>query len=102
MESDRIRLSWVSASEGQKYAKVATEFTEKIKSLGPAPTAEGNPEMLAKLRAIKTAASSDRMRALVGRQRKITEQENVYGEKTDLDKFMDIFDVGTMAATPIG
>ena len=34
LESDRLRLSWVSASEGQKYAKVATEFTEKIKELG--------------------------------------------------------------------
>jgi len=34
LEADRLRLSWVSASEGQKYAKVATEFTEKIKKLG--------------------------------------------------------------------
>jgi len=34
LESDRLRLSWVSASEGQKYAKVATEFTEKIRELG--------------------------------------------------------------------
>ena len=34
LESDRLRLSWISASEGQKYAKVATEFTEKIKGLG--------------------------------------------------------------------
>ena len=34
LESDRLRLSWVSASEGQKYAKVATEFTKKIKDLG--------------------------------------------------------------------
>ena len=34
LESDRLRLSWVSASEGQKYAKVATEFTEKIQKLG--------------------------------------------------------------------
>ena len=34
LESDRLRLSWVSASEGHKYAKVATEFTEKIKELG--------------------------------------------------------------------
>jgi F420-non-reducing hydrogenase iron-sulfur subunit len=34
LESDRLRLSWVSASEGQKYAKVATEFTKKIKELG--------------------------------------------------------------------
>jgi F420-non-reducing hydrogenase iron-sulfur subunit len=34
LESDRLRLSWVSASEGQKYAKVATDFTKKIKELG--------------------------------------------------------------------
>jgi F420-non-reducing hydrogenase iron-sulfur subunit len=34
LESDRLRLSWVSASEGQKYAKVATDFTKKVKELG--------------------------------------------------------------------
>ena len=34
LEEERLRLSWVSASEGQKYAKVATEFTEEIKGLG--------------------------------------------------------------------
>ena len=34
MEPDRLLLSWISASEGTKYAKVATEFTEKIKKLG--------------------------------------------------------------------
>jgi F420-non-reducing hydrogenase iron-sulfur subunit len=34
LESNRLHLSWVSASEGQKYAKVATEFTNKIKELG--------------------------------------------------------------------
>ena len=34
LEPDRFRLSWISASEGTKYAKVATEFTEKIKKLG--------------------------------------------------------------------
>ena len=34
LESDRLLLSWVSASEGQKYAKVTTEFTKKVKELG--------------------------------------------------------------------
>ena len=38
IESNRLRLSWVSASEGQRYAKVATEFTEKVKKLGENPT----------------------------------------------------------------
>ena len=38
LEADRLRLSWVSASEGQRYAKVATDFTEKIKELGKNPS----------------------------------------------------------------
>ncbi len=34
LESERFRLSWISASEGPRYAKVTTQFTEKIKKLG--------------------------------------------------------------------
>ena len=33
----RFRLEWVSASEGPKFARVAREFTKKIKELGPSP-----------------------------------------------------------------
>ena len=35
--SDRFRLEWVSAGEGQKFQQVVMEFTEKIKKLGPSP-----------------------------------------------------------------
>ena len=31
----RIRMSWVSASEGKKFADVITEITQEIKKLGP-------------------------------------------------------------------
>ncbi len=31
----RVRIDWVSASEGDKFAQIATEFTEEIKKLGP-------------------------------------------------------------------
>jgi len=34
LDKDRLLLSWVSASEGQKYAKITTDFTNKIKNLG--------------------------------------------------------------------
>lgn len=91
---NRVRLEWVSASEGARYAAVIKEFTEHIRSLGPSPAGGDNPdeELLAKLRAMEEAAAGDRMRALVGRERKITEQENVYGEKTDMDVFFEVFD----------
>ncbi|MBU0494135.1 MAG: hydrogenase iron-sulfur subunit [Chloroflexi bacterium] len=35
IEPDRLRLEWVSASEGQRFAQVVTDFTETIRRLGP-------------------------------------------------------------------
>ena len=32
---DRLRLEWVSASEGSRFAQVVTEFTDHIRELGP-------------------------------------------------------------------
>jgi len=34
----RLRLEWVSAAEGMKFAEVVREFTAKIRSIGPAPS----------------------------------------------------------------
>jgi F420-non-reducing hydrogenase iron-sulfur subunit len=31
----RLRLEWISSAEGVRFAEIAMEFTEKIKSLGP-------------------------------------------------------------------
>lgn len=31
----RVRLEFVSASEGARYAEIVNEFTEKIRALGP-------------------------------------------------------------------
>lgn len=33
--ADRFRLSWVSASEAPRFAKVAQEFTEEVEQEGP-------------------------------------------------------------------
>lgn len=91
---NRVRLEWVSASEGARYATIVKDFTDQIKNLGPSPAAGDSPDknVVDKLKAIENAASSDRMRALVGSQRKITEQVNVYGEKVPLEDFNRIFD----------
>lgn len=34
LEVERLRLSWISASEGPKFAQVSKEFTGKIQSMG--------------------------------------------------------------------
>jgi len=35
IDTQRVRLAWISASEGDVFQAVTTEFTEKIRSLGP-------------------------------------------------------------------
>ncbi|MCX6827859.1 MAG: hydrogenase iron-sulfur subunit [candidate division Zixibacteria bacterium] len=32
---ERLRLEWVSASEGARFQQIVSEFTEQIRSLGP-------------------------------------------------------------------
>ena len=35
IEPERLRLEWISASEGEKVKRVCDEFTEEIRRLGP-------------------------------------------------------------------
>jgi coenzyme F420-reducing hydrogenase delta subunit/ferredoxin len=35
LEPERLRLDWVSASEGERFARIATEFTDAVRPLGP-------------------------------------------------------------------
>ena len=37
IEPERVRFEYVSASEGQKFASVVTEFVDDLKKLGPNP-----------------------------------------------------------------
>ena len=41
VDPKRFQMSWVSAAEGQKFAKVVTEFTERIKEMGPQKKLDG-------------------------------------------------------------
>ncbi len=35
IEEERVRLDWVSASEGERFAKIVDEMTEQVRKLGP-------------------------------------------------------------------
>ena len=37
IEPERLKLEWISASEGAHFAEVVNAFTEQIQSLGPNP-----------------------------------------------------------------
>jgi F420-non-reducing hydrogenase iron-sulfur subunit len=40
VEPERVRFEYVSASEGQKFAQVVTDFVNELKKLGPCPIKE--------------------------------------------------------------
>jgi len=52
IEPGRLRLEWVSASEGARFQEVIAEFTEQVRALGPFRPQEWafNPEAAASVR----------------------------------------------------
>jgi F420-non-reducing hydrogenase iron-sulfur subunit len=41
LEPERVKIDWVSASEGAKFQEFITRFVETIRSLGPSPLGGG-------------------------------------------------------------
>ncbi len=39
LEEGRLRLEWISAAEGVRFAQVINEFTDQVRALGPSPMA---------------------------------------------------------------
>ncbi len=37
LETERLLVEWVSASEGARFADLVTDFTERVRALGPSP-----------------------------------------------------------------
>jgi F420-non-reducing hydrogenase iron-sulfur subunit len=77
IEPERVRLEWVSASEGGKWAALIREMTEEIRRLGPSPfTLKEIPK---KADATIDAFKSQRLRWVVGRsQIKVEIEEQKY------------------------
>jgi len=45
IEPQRLRIEWVSASEGDRFATVMKEMVEEIRRLGPNPIANGGIDL---------------------------------------------------------
>ena len=93
IEAERIRLEWVSASEGTRFGEVVQDFTEQIKKVGPNDIrSEDKKEngLLTELLAVKNLFDTHSARALVGNEGELVEKGNVYDEKIDIEKYEDI------------
>lgn len=97
--AERLRLEWVSASEGGRFAEIVQDFTEHVRALGPSPLSREklDSEKLECIQAAKRAAEDFRLRALVGRERKMVEGGNVYGEEVTQEEFDKIMEEAVVA-----
>jgi len=50
INTDRLRLEWIAASEGSRFAEVMSEFSATVKNLGPLGQDEGLEEAVLKRR----------------------------------------------------
>lgn len=56
IETRRLRLEWVSAAEGGRFARLMTEFTEQMRVLGPSPLGDSRCHELHELALPDTAS----------------------------------------------
>ena len=83
---DRMQLRWVSAAEGQLFARYVTEFSDRTRELGPFDL----EKYAVPLAAVELTLNSSRIRWLLGLTRQLTERENVYHEKLDEDDYKEL------------
>jgi F420-non-reducing hydrogenase iron-sulfur subunit len=86
VEPERLRLEWVSASEGKRFAEVIREFTEEIKELGQVKFEKEE------LEAACRAAADYRLRILATKERELLEDGNKYGEvftRHEMDRLLE-------------
>jgi coenzyme F420-reducing hydrogenase delta subunit/predicted transcriptional regulator len=84
--SDRLRLDWVSASEGKRFAEIVTSFTNRIKSLGPLTKDDHDGLLRHRLQAVKSTVESERISWLIGNEISLLEKGNVFGDKLAPDQ----------------
>lgn len=93
-DTQRLRLEWVSASEGERFSKVVADFVNEIKTLGPSPVGGDEPDVniLEGLFVAKNAVRDFRLRSLVAREIQLTEKGNVYEKKLSQEEFDTLID----------
>lgn len=94
LEPERLRLNWAYASEIERFPRIVDDFRNQVTALGPSPLAGEEPDknILACIMAAKAVAGDSRLRTLVGREKKLIEEGNIYGEKVGQEEFDKVMD----------
>ena len=86
---ERLLVDWVSAAEGGRFATLMKDFTDKVRELSPLGIEAGleRGELETRLSAAQRALADDRLRWLVGTERELVEEGNVFGDKLSQEEF---------------
>ncbi len=94
LNPNRLRLEWVSAAEGARFAKIMDEMAKEVKDLGPSPVSGESPnlEILEQLLIARNVASDFRLRLLAGKTYILAEKGNVYKKKIERERLRKLTD----------
>jgi F420-non-reducing hydrogenase iron-sulfur subunit len=80
---ERLQVRWVSSAEGQLFADYVTELTGVVRDLGPLD----RQQLRLPLAAVESALQTVSLRWLMNMERQLTEKENVFHEKLNLEAY---------------
>lgn len=86
---ERLRIDWVSAAEGMRFAQIVSSFTEEIKASGPLYE---DSTLRHRLQAAKLTVQEEKVRWLLGKEIELLEGGNVFGEKLSPPEFETLID----------
>jgi len=92
LEQERLELRWSSPVQDLTFSQMSASFAAQIQGLGGSALNRRNADegILLNLFAAKNVAADFRLRVLSGRERQLTEEANVYGEKIQQEEFDDV------------
>ena len=96
VSEERLSFQQCSSGEAAVFVELVTQFTEKIRDLGPIGGVEDTlqaPEIFNKLAAAEAVLAGEKMRWVIGKQTEFLESGNKYGEIFTEHEFMRAIDM---------
>ena len=99
INEERVCLDWASAAESTLFVKLITEFTRKMKELGPLGEAEGiEPDDLkGRLEKALAAVSSQKVRISFGNASKAVRKDGIWTQD-HIDEIIETKTAKSLAA----
>ncbi len=98
LEPQRLRLEWVSASEGKRFAEIVSDFVDDLSELGPNPVAGDNPDIdiMEGLFVARSAVDDFRLSLLINKEHTLETKPNAFNRKVPAEKIQNLVNRAVM------